>query len=90
MRFINLSLCSGFPRFCDRRLSEAHWTGTECKIALTLSGPDPVSSLSLPAVELLSEPNGSLVDLLGGDLGQLRVLRTSPLAAVDRNCRAWR
>lgn len=40
----------------------------------------PSSPSSLP------EPNGSFTDPLRGDLGQVRVLRTSPLASVEEDC----
>jgi hypothetical protein len=49
-------------------------------------GLDPHSSLSVLAVELLPEPNGGFNDPLGGDLGEVRILRTSPLAAVQSSC----
>jgi len=42
--------------------------------------------MSVLAVELLPEPNGSFNDPLAGDLGQVRILRTSRLSAVDRDC----
>ena len=65
---------------------EVHWSGADVKAALERAGiPDnaPISALT---VELLPEPNGSFADPLGGDLGQVRILRTSPLAAVERSC----
>jgi hypothetical protein len=43
----------------------------------------PITAL---AVELLPEPNGSFADPLGGDLGEVRILRTSPLAPVEKSC----
>lgn len=66
--------------------AEAQWTAEEIKDALTLAGLDPDTSLTLLAVELLPEPNGNFSDPLGGDLGQVRVLRTSPLANVGKDC----
>ena len=37
--------------------------------------------LSVVTVELLPEPNSPFGDPLGQDLGQVRILRTTPLAA---------
>ena len=48
-----------------------------------VAGDSPISAL---AVEVLPEPNGGFGGPLGGDLGQVRILRTSPLAPVDRDC----
>lgn len=64
----------------------ARWSGEEIKDALSLGGFDPHTALTMLAVELLPEPNGSFADPVGGDLGQVRVLRTSPLANVERSC----
>ena len=66
--------------------AEATWTGGSVKDALDLAGLHHDTPLTLLAVELLPEPNGSYADPLGGDLGQVRVLRTSPLASVERDC----
>jgi hypothetical protein len=71
------------PRFVE---GEITWSGTEVKAALQAAGLPENSPISALAVELLPEPNSSFNDPLGGDLGQVRILRTSPLAAVDRNC----
>lgn len=65
---------------------EINWTGAEVKAALQFAGIPEDAPLSVLAVELLPEPNGSLADPLGGDLGEVRILRTSPLSAVERNC----
>ena len=66
--------------------ARADWTAEEIRDALTLGGLDLETALTLLAVELLPEPNGSFVDPLGGDLGQVRVLRTSPLSNVAKDC----
>ncbi len=42
--------------------------------------------LSVLAVELLPEPNGAFLDPLGGDLGEVRILRASPLSPVSVTC----
>jgi hypothetical protein len=65
---------------------EVSWTGAEVRAALQNAGIPQDTPLSVLAVELLPEPNGSFADPLGGDLGQVRILRTSPLSAVERNC----
>lgn len=65
---------------------EARWTGSEVRDALMTAGIPLSTPLSALAVEVLPEPNGSFADPLGGDLGQVRILRTSPLAGVDRDC----
>ncbi|MGV3559284.1 hypothetical protein [Larkinella arboricola] len=65
---------------------EVRWSGTEIQNALDLAGLPTSVPISALAVELLPEPNGSFDDPLGGDLGQVRILRTSPLSAVERDC----
>jgi len=65
---------------------EVTWKGAEVKAALHLAGIPQDTPISVLAVELLPEPNGSFADPLGGDLGQVRILRTSPLSAVERSC----
>jgi hypothetical protein len=65
---------------------EVHWSGDEVRSALEIAGLPPDAPVSVLAVELMPEPNGSFADPLGGDLGQVRILRTSPLAAVERDC----
>jgi hypothetical protein len=65
---------------------ETAWTGAEIIAALQQAGLPADSPISALAVEVLPEPNGSFDDPLGGDLGQVRILRTSPLASVDRDC----
>jgi hypothetical protein len=62
------------------------WTAAEIEQLLaTLGLPDDMP-LSVPAVETLPEPNATFHDPLGGDLGEVRILRTSPLVAVDNVC----
>jgi hypothetical protein len=65
---------------------ETNWSGLAVSAALLRAGLPEDAPLSVLAVELLPEPNGSFSDPLGGDLGQVRILRTSPLAEVDRSC----
>ncbi|MFV2084070.1 hypothetical protein [Micromonospora sp. LOL_021] len=65
---------------------ETTWSGTEVRAALETAGLPPGLPVSVLVVEVLPEPNGSFADPLGGDLGQVRILRTSPLSAVDHDC----
>lgn len=65
---------------------ETRWTGEELRTGLREAGLPLEAPLGALAVELLGEPNGSFRDPLGGDLGQVRILRTSPLRAVERDC----
>jgi hypothetical protein len=65
---------------------EIRWTGAEVDAALQAAGLPQDTPMSVLAVELLPEPNGSFNDPLAGDLGQVRILRTSRLSAVDRDC----
>lgn len=46
----------------------------------------PNTSHRVLAVETLPEPNGRFADPLGRDLGQVRVLRTSPLSGDTEHC----
>jgi hypothetical protein len=66
--------------------AEADWTEGEVHSALDIAGFPHDTPLTVLAVELLPEPNGSFTDPLGGDLGQVRVLRTSPLQSVESDC----
>ncbi|MGB5985742.1 MAG: hypothetical protein WBG37_10585 [Desulfobacterales bacterium] len=66
--------------------ARADWTAEEIKDALTLADLDLKTALTMLAAELMPEPNGSFIDPLGGDLGQVRVLRTSPLMNAERSC----
>lgn len=66
--------------------AEGRWSDEEVRDALARAGLDPATALTVLAVETLPEPNGGFADPLGGDLGQVRVLRTSPLASVEEDC----
>jgi hypothetical protein len=66
--------------------AEGRWTDQQVRVALWRAGLDPDTPLTVLAVETLPEPNGSFADPLGGDLGQVRVIRTSPLAEVAEEC----
>lgn len=67
-------------------LAEGRWTEQQVQDALVRAGLDADTALTVLAVETLPEPNGSFTDPLGGDLGQVRVIRTSPLADVAESC----
>lgn len=71
------------PRLVE---GEIRWSGAEVRAALHEAGLPEGALISALAIELLPEPNGSFDDPLGGDLGQVRILRTSPLSAVARDC----
>lgn len=62
------------------------WSRADIDSALDRVGLSHSSSLGVLAVELLPEPNGGFADPLGGDLGQVRILRTSPLTGVPSEC----
>ena len=65
---------------------ETAWSNSEMSFLLRRLGLPRDTPLSLLAVELLPEPNGTFVDPVGNDLGQVRILRTSPLAEVPTDC----
>jgi hypothetical protein len=67
-------------------VAEANWTDADVLDALSKAGLASDTPLTVLAVETLPEPNSGFIDPLGGDLGQVRVVRTSPLADVAQNC----
>lgn len=73
----------GRPR---ERMAEVRWTDSELRSLLAALGLDERAPLSVLAVELLPEPNGGFREPLGGDLGDVRILRTSPLAPIQSVC----
>ena len=64
----------------------ATWFRDEITGLLSRSGLPPKMPLSVLAVETIPEPNGWFRDPLCGDLGQVRILRTSPLTAIEQGC----
>ena len=76
--------------FRGRSGSEPHGFGycdqDEIEAWLEALGLPHNSPLSVLAVELLPEPDSPFMDPLGKDLGQVRVLRTSPLTPVPAIC----
>jgi hypothetical protein len=63
-----------------------YWDQDQTDTWLEVLGLPHTSPLSVLAVELLPEPNSPFTDPLGKDLGQVRVLRTSPLTPVPEIC----
>jgi hypothetical protein len=93
MRNIQLDLRRG--RLAEKRhskvrtaeqLAEVRWSDDALQSLLVSLGLDPNAPLSALAIELLPEPNGGFQDPLGGDLGEVRILRTSPLAPIQMSC----
>jgi hypothetical protein len=68
------------------RLGHAIWHREEVEAALAALALDPGTPMSVLAIELMPEPNATFRDPLGGDLGQVRILRVSPLQAVEARC----
>jgi len=64
----------------------AIWDQNEIAARLELLGLPQDSGLSVLAVELLPEASMVFEDPLGGDLGEVRILRTSPLTPVPTVC----
>jgi hypothetical protein len=62
------------------------WRQNEVAAILKDLGLSEDTPLSILGVELLPEPNGSFSDPLGGNVGQVRILRTSSLYPVDGLC----
>lgn len=64
----------------------ALWQQNEVAILLREMGLPEDTPLSVLGVELLPEPTGSFGDPIGANVGQVRILRTSPLYPVDSLC----
>lgn len=67
---------------------QAHclWQQKEVETLLREVGLPVDTPLSVLGIELLPEPTGDFADPLGGNLGQVRILRTSPLYPVSNLC----
>ena len=63
-----------------------YWDQDEIEAWLEVLGLAGNAPLSVVAVELLPEPGSPFDDPLGEDLGQVRILRTSPLTPVPPVC----
>jgi hypothetical protein len=64
----------------------AFWNQADVLRRLTALGLPADAPLSVLAVELLPEPSAAFLDPLGANLGQVRILRTSPLTPVPAVC----
>ncbi|KWV92030.1 hypothetical protein [Erythrobacter sp. YT30] len=62
------------------------WKVDEVRSALRALGLSSQTPLSTLGIELLPEPNGSFTDPLGGDLGEVRILRSSRLIEMPHDC----
>jgi hypothetical protein len=67
-------------------VGQTQWSQRELEHLLDVCHLPKESNLSILAVEVLPEPNGNIADPLGGDLGDVRILRTSPLVAAADLC----
>ena len=68
------------------RTGSVFWSMDTVESALATLGLGPETPLSTLGVELLPEPNSAFLDPLGGDLGDVRILRTSRLVEVPLDC----
>jgi len=65
---------------------QTYWSRDDIRTALQRAGLPDDCPISVLAVELLPEPNGGFEHPLSGDLGEVRILRTSPLSQLRRDC----
>ena len=63
-----------------------YWDQDQIELWLDVLGLPRNSPLSALAAEMLPEPESPFTDPLGKDLGQVRVLRVSPLTPVPAIC----
>jgi hypothetical protein len=91
----NVLICRARLGLSDRDVRErpgaplhvvGYWDQYEIEAWLDALGLPHSSPLSVLAVELLPEPESPFTDPLGKELGQVRVLRTSPLTPVPAIC----
>lgn len=66
--------------------AQAEWAMQEVEARLDELALDPHAGLSILGVELLPTPGFRFPDPLAGDLGEVRVLRTSTLVPVPARC----
>ena len=69
-----------------QRQACAYWSAEEFEAALARWGLPRETPAGFVAIELLPEPNGTFADPLGGDLGDVRILRTSRLVDAGDLC----
>jgi len=64
----------------------ASFSDAELETLLAEYGLDEQTPLSALAIELIPEPNSPFDDPLRSELGEVRILRTSPLVAIEGVC----
>ncbi len=62
------------------------WSDAELEALLAEYGLGEKTPLSTLAIELIPEPNSPFDDPLRSELGEVRILRTSPLVAIEGVC----
>jgi hypothetical protein len=67
-------------------MAVASFSDSELEALLAKYGLDEETPLSALAIELLPEPNSPFDDPLRSELGEVRILRTSPLVAIQGVC----
>jgi hypothetical protein len=67
-------------------VGQGSWTRDELRGRLEMYGLPDTTPLTFLAVELLPEPNGRFADPVAGDLGEVRILRTSRLISAGDAC----
>lgn len=67
-------------------MATACWSNREIEALLDEYGLGDQTPLSALAIELIPEPNSPFDDPLRSELGEVRILRTSPLVAVQSVC----
>jgi hypothetical protein len=82
-----LRFVEGDPEFppLGRGMGQKSWRRSDIERLLAALALPPNAPLSVLVVEMLPDLGG-LADPVGGDLGQVRILRTSPLTAVPGVC----
>jgi hypothetical protein len=82
-----LRFVEGDPEFppIGRGMGQKSWLRSDIQRILATLALPPNAPLSVLVAEMLPE-RGGLADPVGGDLGHVRILRTSPLTAVPGVC----
>jgi hypothetical protein len=66
--------------------AEASFSDAQLEALLGEYGLAAETPLSVLAIELIPEPNSPFDDPLRSELGEVRILRTSPLVAIEGVC----
>jgi hypothetical protein len=80
---VQIAVRCGTPGAKSPGRAEVRWDDAAVQAALSSLGLPESSPLSVLAVELLPQPIARFADPLGADLGEVRILRTSTLVAVN-------